>query len=95
MSWDVRLSQHMGAEYFDERRTDGSVGARTHTRTAAEQLWVALLRGNMTACRSLNLSLRTLVLFRVHRARRNICDFTLSGCKKIRIFCGFSVHLFA
>ena len=33
-SWAARLSQHMGAEYFNERRTTESLGARTHTRTA-------------------------------------------------------------
>ena len=33
-SWAARLSQHMGAAYFDERRTIESRGAGAHTRTA-------------------------------------------------------------
>ena len=33
-SWAARLSQYMGAEFFDERRTVEQLGARTHTRTS-------------------------------------------------------------
>ena len=32
-SWAARLSQHMGADYFEQRRTVELLGARTHTRT--------------------------------------------------------------
>ena len=32
-SWAARLSQHMGADYFGQRRTVERLGARTHTRT--------------------------------------------------------------
>ena len=32
-SWAARLSQHMGNEYFEQRRTVERLGARTHTRT--------------------------------------------------------------
>ena len=32
-NWVARLSQHMGNEYFEQRRTVERLGARTHTRT--------------------------------------------------------------
>ena len=37
-SWAARLSQHMGADYFEQRRTVELLRARTHTRTGTRSV---------------------------------------------------------